>query len=278
MTARFLCVGTHHKTGTVWMRRTFHKFAEAHGIPIIRIRPRSDPSELPATGPALVVNWASAFPRWLLDSPEARALHMIRDPRDVLISGARYHLTARTGNEKWLARPRPEFGGQSYKERINALPDLAARLRFEMHHKHKATLAEMLAWPYGHPHAVDLRYEDMIGDTDCALFRAALETMAVAGFDIDGLVESYWTHSLFGGIADRGNRTGNVAAHIRSGRKAQWREALPRAVARDYAADYGAALVRLGYATDDTWVEDCPEEVAGAETAGAAPAARRHGT
>lgn len=257
---RFLCVGTHHKTGTVWMRRTFRKFVDDHGIPTVRANRAEHLVALPASGPALCVNWQSRFPRELWDNPEARFLHMIRDPRDVLISGARYHLTAPLGNEKWLGRPRPEYGGKSYQEAINALPTRRDQLLFEMAGKHAATLAEMLAWPYGHPHAVDLRYEDMIFDTDCALFRGALERLGVAGFDIDGLTAYYWRHSLFGGLKEKDGKTASVAQHIKSGKVAQWREKLPREVAEVYAERHGDALISLGYATDDSWVEECRPE------------------
>ena len=39
------------------------------------------------------------------DRDDLRALHMIRDPRDILISGARYHLIAPTVTKNgWHAR------------------------------------------------------------------------------------------------------------------------------------------------------------------------------
>lgn len=258
MTARFLCVGTHHKTGTVWMRRTFHKFAEAEGIPIIRFDRTTRMSALPASGPALVVSWSSEFSPALFHHPHARFLHMIRDPRDVLLSGYRYHLTAPTGNEKFLRTPRRDLEGLTYKAHLNTLPHSLSGLLFEMKNKHAETLREMLRWPYGHPHVVDVRYEDMINDTDCALFRAAVARMDVAGFDIDRLTKSYWAHSLFGGLADKTSRKANVTAHVRSGKTAQWRSKLPREIAVIYAARYGPALKKLGYADADDWVDDCP--------------------
>jgi len=259
-TPRFLAVGTHHKTGTVWMRRTFRKFVDDHGIPTVRMNGPEHISNLPEEGPALCVNWQSRFPAELWEHAEVRFLHMIRDPRDVLISGARYHLTAPLGNEKWLGRPRDQFGGKSYQEALNALPTRREQLLFEMAGKHAESLAEMLDWPYGHERAVDLRYEDMIFDEDCALFREALESMGVAGFDIDGLVGYYWRHSLFGGLAEKDGKTASVASHIRSGKVAQWRETLPREVAEIYADRHGEALIRLGYATDHSWVRDCRPE------------------
>ncbi len=239
------------------MRRTFHKFATEQGIPVIRIGQKFDMDDLPEDGPALLVNWSSTFPRELLDRDDVRAFHMIRDPRDVLISGARYHLTAKTGNEKWLARPRREFDGMSYQERINTETTRTGQLRFEMHNKHKTTLDEMLAWPYGHSNVFDVRYEDLINDTDASLFREAIEALDVGGFDKERLLEFYWTHSMFGGLKEAENLKGNVKSHIKSGRTAQWREGLPAEIAQDYSDAFGDALVTLGYEADQSWVSVC---------------------
>ena len=261
MTApRFLAIGTHHKTGTVWMRRTFRKWSDPAGVPVLRMGRRTPLSELPQSGPALCVSWQSLFPRAFFDHPEARFLHVIRDPRDVLISGARYHVSAPLGHEQWLGRKRDDLGGRSYQEAIAALQTPQERLLFEMEGKHRQTLREMLDWPYGHASVVDLRYEDLIEDYDCALFRGALERLGVAGFPPEEIVASYWTHSLFGGIKERESRTSSVKAHIKSGRPAQWRTKLPRSVAEVYAERYGAALITLGYETSTDWVAHCPPD------------------
>ena len=102
MTARFICIGTHHKTGTIWMRKVFRAIANEQGIPFMQCYRAKRLVDLAETGPHIVVNWSSSLPQQLLDMPEARFLHIIRDPRDVLLSGMRYHRIAPLGNEKFL--------------------------------------------------------------------------------------------------------------------------------------------------------------------------------
>lgn len=220
--ARFLCIGTHHKTGTVWMRRVVHKIREDQGVPLMPCYRAKAIDKAAETGPQMIVNWSSNFPHRLMKMDHARFIHIIRDPRDVLLSGMRYHRVAPLKVEKFLTETRDEWGGLSYQDHLNALPDDVARLMFEMENKHDHTLQEMLDWPYGHPHAVEVKYEDLIEDTDCALFRKTLTGFNIEGLDIDRAVQSYWDLSLFGGLAKKDDREDRVALHVNSGAKAQW--------------------------------------------------------
>lgn len=256
--ARYLCIGTHHKTGTVWMRRVLHAIMEDQGIPISQCNTAKGFTKLREDGPQFLVNWGSTFPFLLYELESARFFHVIRDPRDVLVSGMRYHRVAPLGNEKFLREPRADLGGKTYQDHLNALPDDRARLIFEMENKHHETVQEMLAWPYGHSRAVDVKYEDLIRDTDCAIFRGMLEAFAIRGLDIDRAVKSYWDQSLFGGRS-RDKMDSRQKGHISSGSGGQWRSALPRDVAEIYARRYGDALRRLGYARDDSWLDELEE-------------------
>ncbi|CAD0183325.1 hypothetical protein RUESEDTHA_00189 [Ruegeria sp. THAF57] len=240
------------------MRRTFRKYTDANSIPTVRMSARTKIEDvLPEEGPALCVNWDSRFPKQLFNDSRARFFHVIRDPRDVLISGHRYHLKPKHSHESWLHRPDPGLGGLSYHQKLASQPDLISQMVFEMDGKHASTVRDMLAWPYGHEQVVDLRYEDLIEDRDCERFRGALVHMSVDGFDADGLVKSYWANSLFGGISDRSDRTGRVKSHISSGATQQWRSKLSREVAEVYVQKFGDALIELGYATDRKWVKEC---------------------
>ena len=258
---RYLCVGTHHKTGTVWMRRVLHAIKDDQDIPISQCNEAKGFIKLIEDGPQFVVNWGSTFPFLLYELESACLFHIIRDPRDVLVSGMRYHRVAPLGNEKFLREPQEQWGGKNYQEYLNALPSDRERLLFEMENKHHETVQEMLQWPYGHPRAVDVKYEDLIRDEDCSIFRGMLAKFAIEGLDIDRAVKSYWDQSLFGGRS-RDKMDDRQKGHISSGSGGQWRGALPRDVARIYADRYGEALRTLGYAKDDSWLDETQEVTA----------------
>ncbi|MGJ8611266.1 MAG: sulfotransferase domain-containing protein, partial [Octadecabacter sp.] len=100
--ARFICIGTHHKTGTIWMRKVFRAISTDQNIPFMQCYRSKKVAEAAETGPQIIVNWSSSFPDELMKMGHARFMHIIRDPRDVLLSGMRYHRIAPLGNEKFL--------------------------------------------------------------------------------------------------------------------------------------------------------------------------------
>lgn len=248
---RILCLGTHHKTGTTWMKAVFFAIAETLDIPVRRVPVPRDWAKLPAEGRVIATNWRSRFHRDLLANPQARVLHVIRDPRDVLISGARYHETTSGKFEKFLYNPRDELDGKSYQQHLRSLPSVEEKLAFEMGGKHLDTLKQMLDWDYDNPRSFEARYEDLIADTDGALFGKVLTFLGFSQDEVETGVRIFKENSLFGTRAEAIRQAGHVA----SGRPAQWISRLPRSVAELYAERHGADLIRLGYENDMGWID-----------------------
>ncbi|MBF9028982.1 hypothetical protein HKCCE3408_01120 [Rhodobacterales bacterium HKCCE3408] len=262
MTApRLIAIGTHHKTGTVWMRRVFNFFTDGRDIPRIRIGGHGDDAQVPAEGRAVLVSWVSGFSPALLSRADLRGLHMIRDPRDVLISGLRYHQIAPEGGEKWLHMPRVDLDGSSYQSYLKSRATLHDKFLFEMQGVHAQTLADMMAWDYTRPNIREIRYEDLRDDHDMSQFSDHLDFLGIEGEEKDFALDCYWQNSLFGGMAKKDDRPRRVSLHIQSGEAAQWISRMPRSVAEIYAERHGQALIALGYETDTSWVERCPDDV-----------------
>ena len=254
---RVFCIGTHHKTGTLWMRAVFRRLAAWMGVEERVVYPSVTGKVIPEADRIFLTSWSSNFRPAILDRPDVRILHVIRDPRDVLLSGMRYHQHAGEKGENFLHTVRDDLGGKTYQQYLNSLPTEEAKLLFEMAEKHAQTLAEMLAWDYSRPNAIEVRYEDLITDTTCARFREHLRNLGLTEPEVAKGVDIFWGNALFGGLAKPEDRVERVAQHVASGKEAQWRTLLPRSVAEAYAEAHGDALVTLGYEDHPTrWLNE----------------------
>jgi len=251
---RLICVATHHKAGTIWLKRVVMGMSAALDIPWIGIWGPRQMKKIPSTGRAFLCNWAGYFSQPLWDSQETVFLHMIRDPRDVLLSGCTYHHTAPVKGEGFLHEPRADLDGQTYQQHLNALTSPHDKLLFEMQNKHADTMAEMRAWNYARPGNVELRYEEMMADESCDLFRDALRRLGFAEDEVAIGAEIFWKNSVFGGLKKKEAQKGRLRTHITSnGQVARWKSELPRAVGQAYATQFNDDLIALGYAQDAGW-------------------------
>lgn len=254
--ARLMCIATHHKAGTIWIKRTIKALSTAIGVPWIGIWSDRHLGKVPATGRAFLCNWSGAFSHALWARADTTFLHLIRDPRDVLLSGCSYHRTAPPEGERFLHEVRDDLGGLTYQAHLNALKDDEARLLFEMTNKHAETLAEMRAWPYGDRRCAELRYEDLMADTDCTAMRGALTTLGLSDDEVDAGARAFWDNSLFGGLSNADARAGRLKSHVQSGgRVRRWEREMTARVGRAYADRFGDDLIALGYERDFAWVD-----------------------
>src|ERR1700685_1046550 len=134
-------VGTFHKTGTILLGDIFERVAVRLGLMFVKAeRGFWQKDALPAFD--ILFDGGSRFLKHPgVFGPKARALVSIRDPRDLIVSAALYHMDSK---ERWVVNPSERLGGRSYQESLRALPDDAARFIFEMDHAGGRTIAEML--------------------------------------------------------------------------------------------------------------------------------------
>lgn len=244
--ARVLVIAAHHKGGASWLRRVMQAVSNRCHIPLIDVS--SDP--IPDEGRVLVGHWDGPLPEALLARRDAAFLHLVRDPRDVMIAGAHDHHVIRADVAPWAHMPLPEAKGQTYQQALQSLDGHADKLRFEMHGRHARTVADMASWPAGDPRIVRLEYEDMMADADGWLFQAALAHL--------GLDEKEQRK----GVAGFQKMTAFAPASA-TNRPSRWPREFPAALGPEYAREFGDALIRLGYETDGSWTAQLRETVKG---------------
>ncbi|HHS93854.1 MAG TPA: DUF3108 domain-containing protein [Rhodobacterales bacterium] len=72
--ARLMCIATHHKGGTIWIRRVIKALSAESGIPWIGLWTENEAGRIPHTGHAFLVNWRGWFPDALWQNDDANKL------------------------------------------------------------------------------------------------------------------------------------------------------------------------------------------------------------
>lgn len=152
----------HHKAGSYWIARIFSTMCAESGNDLAIIEgTRNNMSQYP--GQRYFYDNNSTF---IVDVENCVGTHMIRDPRDLVISGYFYHQwTKETGylfhNDKW---------GMSYQEMVKTLPKEEG-IKFEMDNKAAQTIAEMRRWNYNDPRFMEMKYVDLITGPNCRIYQ-----------------------------------------------------------------------------------------------------------
>ncbi|WP_238364097.1 sulfotransferase [Mesobacterium pallidum] len=237
------------------MRRTFRRLSDETGIPLVNIS-GGRLEEVPETGQAILGHWSGRFPQPLWSDPEAAFLHILRDPRDLLITGCHDHHIPPVEGSGYLARPRRDLGGVSYHEHLASLATAEDKLLFEMENRHADTLDEMMDWCAAPSRVITLRYEDLIADTDGYLIQAALSNFGLDPQIQRKGVDFFRELNPFAAVA------GLSDAHV-EGLLTRWPRELPRAVGEAYHLRYGDALRDLGFEKNGAWVKTLPAKASG---------------
>lgn len=242
--------GAHHKMGTVWMSTTLRQVCEAFGLTFVKAPQRGESAQPPTDADV----YFDGHSRFDLDAlPDFRGSHMVRDLRDVVVSGYHYHLWTK---EPWANRPLQRgqwkrFGHEqpahdmTYVELLNSLPREEA-----LHVEIRRLIPEcqqLRDWDFGDPRFTELHFEDMMTDGD----RLFGELFRWYGFDdrrADWAAEIAMRRHV-SKIKDSGADT----PHVRSGRAGQWVEVFSDAHKEAAKEVFGDLLVRMGYAEDLDW-------------------------
>jgi hypothetical protein len=222
------------------MYKIFHEIAVELNLRFYRVGVES----LPANADIIL----GGHSRFALESLQVgyRGLHLIRDPRDRIVSGCFYHQKA---NEPWLHERKAALGGSTYQEKLNSYASFDDKLLFEMEHSGKFGVQEMLNWDYENPNFFEVKYEDLINDMDLLLFHRIFTFLGFSGQTIPRILEIAYQNSLFSDNIPK-------SVHVRSGESGQWKQYFKPAHRRRFVELFGEALVTLGYEKNNAWADN----------------------
>lgn len=232
--APVLWVGTHHKAMTTYFNAVLNLFSYATRMKFEKIsleEPRKDTQLFLSNHTRMDLSKLGPY----------RGIHLMRDPRDMIVSGYHYH---KWTNELWVHRP--DDNNQSYQQKLNAA-DTHTGLFMEIDHFIFFYRAQLEAWDLENPDVLDVAYEDLMGDARDSLYEQIFshldlpEDQAALGVDLMRLFEA----------KRRTGRSVDAAKakhqHIRSGRKEQWRKELSPEHLDYIEVQLGPVLRKFGY-------------------------------
>lgn len=253
---------TYHKTGTVLFEKVMRAVAARFGLTVTvhfgwveKVDPATD---IVLLGHSLVGRDFAARP--------FRAIRVVRDPRDIWVSGYLYHRHCREEwctntnfdasapityprvdysfehcPESWKAAYLARLGGKSYQDNLLEL-DQAAGLAFELAGYTGCTLDAMRGWTLATPDLLQVQLEDVMYDFDGAL-GAIFKHVGFDKGECAQAVELARLHDVarMSDEAIAGNR------HIHSRSISKWRDFLSAAQIDGFERRYGDVIAGLGY-------------------------------
>jgi hypothetical protein len=212
-----------------------------------------------------IVTFAHSLIDFDLSTVPHRGVRLIRDPRDVWLSGYLYHRHCRERwcineqfdltppirfpripysqqhrSEEWKRAYIAGLGGMSYQKNLLARDQNAGRF-FEMERYADWTISEMASWKPD-PDTIDIKLEDFMADFDGTL-ALILRHFGVEDADIPSALAAAASEDI-GRMTDTQLATN---PHIHSRSISKWRGMLTPDQQRKFEARYGSAIAQLGY-------------------------------
>jgi len=261
-----ILVFTYHKSGTVLFAMIMRSVAERFGLSVemnFGYVPRTNPEADIVLLPHSLIG--SDF-----ESRPFRAVRIVRDPRDLWVSGYLYHLRC---NEDWCVStdfdpappidyPRVDYSFQHYPEawkrdylrRLEGLSyqqnlsqrDRDAGLAFELGGYTGCTLDALRGWWLRTRNLLDVKLEAINKDFDRTLL-AIFRHLGFSEADALTAVELAAPHDL----SRMSDATVEWNPHIYSRTLSKWREFLSPQQVAEFERQHGDVIAKLGYPLAD---------------------------
>lgn len=240
---RLIFHGTYHKMGTVWWMRVLERIADSFAMQLQKSNQHGDQID-----PTTDIVFANHSHLPLDPLGDFTGSHMVRDPRDCIVSGYFYHLWT---EESWAHVPQETFDGLSYQAYLNS-GDQNSGIHEEI--KRFARYVNdygMRDWNYSDRRIIEIKYEQLLanesdvfetvfrhyGFTDRAV-RKSLKMAAQCSFEK---------------VTGRSLGQPNQNSHLRSGQPGQWRSVLTADHVDAIKDSFGDLIQQMGYEANDNW-------------------------
>lgn len=281
---KLLCYFGHHRSASSWTRGILQSVCIAAGWPFEVVHNASmfqhDLSRfITDTQPELLI-FSNAKAKYLADLPAFQGLHVIRDPRDVLVSSYFSHRNSHP-TDQWPELVAHQAELQALNQHDGLLQEIECR---------REQFEDMASWPPDLPTVYEVKMEVLtaypkqifaelfafwgrlqpsqkegkerrlvsFNKTMHALERRVTTTISLPRWRtkhiwpwlLEEIIDMHTFHRVSGG-----RRVGetNVFHHYRSGITGDWRNHFSPKLTEQFKVNYGDLLIQLGYEETIDW-------------------------
>ncbi len=252
-----LCYFGHHKCATQWISRVCHAMTSRRHLQFTYLDyfgpPEFHLSRHLSSEKTEFLAYANADPVQVATISSFKAFHVIRDPRDIVVSGYFSHKNSHHV-EHW-----PEL--VPHRRRLNEV-SIDAGLFLEMDFsrslwmtKLEVGLLDSLAdWDFEQENILEMKYENLI-ENPLAAFTRAFSFLNLLGSDEDRAhlqkaIDEYSFRNLSGG---RQQGQEDQRSHFRKGVAGDWKEYFNDEHKARFKSEFGDLLIKLGYEKNLDW-------------------------
>ena len=251
---------THHKIGTALTSKVFREIATYYGLKFV-----DSPGYNENIEDADIVHYWHAQISDEIRNSNHKGIHIIRDPRDVIVSGYLYHQRCK---EEWcinqdfeivenISYPQVDYSqehlsqedkvsylnslnGKSYQENLKTMPQDEG-LVFEMDGFAGRTIGDLLGWD-SNPNILEIKFEELLADYD-EKWLAVFTHLGFGGKHLQRVSNFAKNHDLSRMSKDQISKD----KHISTGKLTKWDEYFNDNISHEYQNRFGDAHGKLGY-------------------------------
>ena len=252
---------THHKVATALMSKVFRDISTYFGLKFIDA---PGYNQNISNSAHIVHYWHSLVSDEIINSKH-KGVHVMRDPRDVIVSGYLYH---KRSSEAWcinenfelsenIVWPQVDFSqeflsntekidyinwlnGNSYQENIKSLNQNEG-LIFEMEGFAGRTISDMINWKRNE-NIIESKFEEIIANYD-DVWEGIFTHMGFSNENLKLAIEIARRHDLSRMTEDQIAKD----SHISTGKITKWKDFFSQDVEKEYTERFGNCHLSLGY-------------------------------
>ncbi len=230
----------HHKCASTWTRNILEQIHLGRYISVSSDKDHCDydrdlGSYIRANQPD-IIGVANACYQHLGDMPPYKAFHVIRDPRDIVVSAYYSHRDL----------PRDDKQEQQKLRKVSLEDGLILTIRNQ-----KWQFENMYNWNYDDPNIIEVLFRELI-NYPAKIFGDIFHQW---GFDnMNGKIESVIDANSFGKLTGRERGDEKIGSAMRKGITGDWQLHFTLKCKRIFVELYDDLLIKLGYERNNAWV------------------------